>query len=95
MRSKPFLMPCLLIAAVLLLAPGCGHRAVTQPVFPSAADLKVEPKPQLKPEDLASEAALDAHDISLEAWGERGWQAVGRICRWAKANGMAVDCEAS
>lgn len=92
MPWKPYRTKCLLIAAVLLLVPGCAHREPIPRVFPPAADLKVQPKPQLKPEDVASEAALDAHDIALEAWGEAGWRQVARICRWAKANGMTIDC---
>lgn len=51
-------------------------------IYPPAADLVVEPKPQLDPAALDSEAALDAHDIAIEMWGERGWAAVGRLCRW-------------
>ena len=82
----------LLLAAALLLAPGCAHRERISPLFPPASDLKVEPKPRLDPAALDSELALDAHDIALEAWGEAGWQAVARICRWAQANGMAVAC---
>jgi hypothetical protein len=48
----------------------------------------------LDPAALGSEAALDAHDIAIETWGERGWLAVGRLCRWAKANvaDLAVAC---
>lgn len=44
----------------------------------------------LKPQDLGSEAALDQHDIDLEAWGERGWAAVARICRWSVENGARL-----
>ena len=37
--------------------------------------------------------ASDAYNTDVESWGERGWLAVGRICRWAKANGAtALDC---
>ncbi|WP_288759418.1 hypothetical protein, partial [uncultured Brevundimonas sp.] len=56
--------------------------------FPPAADLQVEPKPVLTPEAVTSEAALDAHDIALEAWGERGWATVARLCRYFDATGM-------
>lgn len=57
-------------------------------IYPPAADLVVEPKPQLDPAALDSEAALDAHDIALEVWGERGWAAVSRLCRYFKEVGM-------
>lgn len=59
------------------------------PIFPPPADLRVEAKPRLDPAALDSEAALDAHDSAVEAWGERGWAAVTRLCRWAQANGAA------
>jgi len=46
-------------------------------------------------EALSSEAALDQHDIAIEAWGEDGWKAVARICRWSVANGLkGVVCPA-
>ncbi|MFN4287576.1 MAG: hypothetical protein ACK4E3_03665 [Brevundimonas sp.] len=54
--------------------------------------MRVEPKPRLDPAALDSEAALDAHEIALESWGERGWRTVARLCRWAAANGMSVEC---
>lgn len=92
MRSNRFLTACLIAAVSLSLAPGCAHRETTFQLYPSAADLKAEPKPRLKPEDLGSAAALDAHEIALEAWGERGWKAVARVCQWAKTNGMEVTC---
>ena len=92
MRSKTCLTRALLIAASLSLASGCADRVTIRPLYPPAADLAVEPKPRLDPEALDSEAALDAHDIALEAWGERGWAAVARLCRWAVRNGMAAEC---
>lgn len=90
MRLPTFLTTSLLLAVSLLGAPGCATRASTPPVFPPAADLRVKPKPQLAPEDLASEAALDRHEIALEAWGEEGWRQVARVCRWAVANGAEL-----
>ena len=94
MRSRTSLMPALLIAASLSLASGCASRERIRPLFPSAADLRVQPKPVLAVEALSSEAALDQHDIAIEGWGEDGWKAVGRICRWSVANGnkLPFDC---
>lgn len=66
-----------------------------RPIYPPSADLRVEAKPRLDPAALDSEAALDAHDSAVEAWGERGWAAVGRLCRWAADNGApGLDCPA-
>lgn len=93
MRSRHTLTRALLIAASLWLAPGCAGRERPTPIFPPAADLAVEVKPRLDPAAVDSEAALDAHDIALEAWGERGWAAVGRLCRYFERQGMpALDC---
>ena len=87
MRSIPSLMPVLLIGASLLLAPGCADRVQA---FPPSADLRPEPKPQLDPAAIESEAALDAHDIAIETWGERGWDALARVCQWAVDMGAEI-----
>lgn len=92
MLSRICLTLPLLIAASLWLAPGCAPKERISPLYPPASDLKVQPKPKLDPAALESEAALDAHDIALETWGEAGWQTVARICRWSAANGMKIDC---
>lgn len=64
-----------------------------RPIYPPSADLRVEPKPRLDPAAIDSEAALDAHDNAVEAWGERGWATVARLCRWAADNGApGLDC---
>jgi hypothetical protein len=63
-----------------------------QPIFPPSADLKAEAKPLAPPEIVTSAAAAAEHDIALESWGERGWATVARLCRWAKANGMEIEC---
>ena len=90
MRSTRFLMPVLALAASASLASGCASKGLA---FPPSADLKVEPKPQLAPEAVTSEAALDAHDIALETWGERGWASVARLCRFFDEMGMkGLDC---
>lgn len=94
MRFPRFLTPSLLIAASLSLASGCASREHVRVIYPPAADLVVEAKPVLDPAALDSEAALDAHDIALETWGERGWAAVARLCHWAVAAGakMPITC---
>lgn len=70
----------------------CGERVRIQPAFPPVADLVVEPKPVPPPEIVTSAQAAAEYDIAVEGWGERGWRAVGRLCRWAKEQGMSVDC---
>ena len=60
------------------------------PIFPSSADLKVEAQPQLALAALSSDGAMTAYDDAVLAWGQRGWAAVGRICRWAVATGAEL-----
>lgn len=61
--------------------------------FPSSADLAPEPKPLPGLDILTSEKAAADYDAAVEAWGTRGWQAVARICRWAKDNGaQGLNC---
>ena len=92
MRSLRFLMLPLALAAALSLVSGCASKAL---VYPPSADLTVEPKPQLSPEDVMSEAALDRHDIAIEARGDRLAAQVGRMCRFWKELGMkGLDCPA-
>lgn len=93
MPSCPSLMPALLIAASLSLPSGCASKERIRPLFPPAADRRVQPKPVLAIEGLSGEAVLDQHDIALETWGEAGWKAVAGICGWSVANGLnGVDC---
>jgi hypothetical protein len=82
----------LTLCAFSLAVSACGTKERIQPLFPPAADLKVDPKPVARPEIVTSAQAAAEYDIALESWGERGWRTVGRICRWAKANGMTIDC---
>jgi hypothetical protein len=76
------------VSSLLLVSACAARQTAIEPLLPPVADLRVESKPQLKPEDLQSEAALTAHDIALETWGERGWQQVARLCHWAQRNGL-------
>lgn len=63
-----------------------------QPIFPPPVDLIVEAKPVAGPEIVTDDHAAAAYSAAIEAWGERGWAAVGRLCRWAARNGMKVEC---
>ena len=62
------------------------------PLFPPSADLRVESKPVPPPDIVTDDAANARYSIAIEAWGERGWRTVARICRWAVANGAAATC---
>lgn len=90
MRSNPRPIRSLALAACAALACSCASREPRLTAYPPSADLRVEPKPLLAPGALASDNALAEHDAAVEAWGERGWAAVARICRWAQANGARL-----
>ncbi|WP_422057691.1 hypothetical protein [Sphingomonas sp.] len=63
-----------------------------KPLFPPRADLAVEPEP-VPGDDIVTDAKADErYRAEHEAWGRRGWASVARICRWAVANGAALDC---
>lgn len=95
MRFPPSRMPFLLIAASFAIVSGCSATGSTQAAFPSAADLAVKPRPVADPAGLTSEAALDASETELLLWGEEGWLAVGRLCRFYRGMGMkGLDCPA-
>lgn len=86
-----------LIAPFLVAASlsACGPQVRVQPIFPPPADLAVEPKPVPPAEIVTSAQVAAEYDIQLEGWGERGWRAVARICRWAKEQGaQSLNCPA-
>lgn len=75
-----------------IIVSGCDKQVTPRTALPPAADLTVEAKPP-PTVDILTDAAADArYNNAVEAWGERGWTAVARLCRWARANGAAVDC---
>lgn len=96
MRATASLTAALLLAVTLVGASSCASSPTPQPtlLLPDARDLRPEAKPRLDPAALGSEHALNEHDDQVEAWGERGWATVGRLCRWFVTNGaeLPFDC---
>lgn len=90
MRSSLRQIRSLALVACAVLACSCASREPRLNAYPPSADLRVEPKPRLAADALASDNALAEHDAAVEAWGERGWAAVGRLCRWAEATGAQL-----
>lgn len=62
------------------------------PIYPTSVDLKVEPKPVPGPEIVTSAQAAAEYDVEVEAWGERGWRQIARLCRYFKGHGMEIQC---
>lgn len=93
MRFLKSPMRALALAVSLVAVSSCASRERVSVIYPPSADLAVEAKPRLDAAALVSEAALDAHDSAVESWGERGWLAVGRLCRWSASMGAKdLDC---
>ena len=84
----------MLLAA--LAVSGCGPQIQLRPLFPPAADLAVEAKPVPPVEIVTSAQAGAEYSAHVEAWGERGWLTVARLCRYYKAQGMpGIVCPAA
>lgn len=52
----------------------------------------MEAKPIPPVDIVTSERAAEAHNAAVEAWGERGWLTVARLCRFFAGHGMEIDC---
>lgn len=86
---RSLLLP-LALAALLSPVSGCASRAL---VYPPAADLQVEPKPVLSSDAVTDDSVGIAHDIAIEARGDRLAAQVGRMCRFWQEMGMkGLDC---
>ena len=88
MPWRNFPMGRLLLVVSLAAVSSCAGPRSTLQSFPSASELQVEPRPVPTVDILTSEAAADDYQTAVETWGDRGWQAVNRLCIWAKASGM-------
>lgn len=84
--------PRRLLALALLLAPltACAGRNSIQvvPIGPPVADITTEIKPVMPDAAITDDSVNAKYNSDVEGWGDRGWAAVGRLCRWASANKM-------
>lgn len=60
--------------------------------FPPAQDLAVKTEPVLPVEAFEEPAVEDQWRDDVLIWGREGWRQVGRLCRYFKGRGMAVEC---
>ena len=83
-------LPLLLLP---LIASACATQASR---FPPRADIEAatEAKPAPTAEIVTSSQASDRYNVEVESWGDRVSAAGGRLCRYFKRTGMAVDCPA-
>ena len=79
-------LPMMLLAAWAV--QGCGPQIQLRPLYPPASELAVEPKPVPSADIVTSAVAGAEYSARVEAWGERGWLTVARLCRYYKGQGM-------
>lgn len=93
MQRKAFPTLVLMIALSGAAASSCANRVTTYQAFPSAVDVQPGVKPKLTLDALTSEAAGEAHDNAVEAFGDAEWRARARVCRFLVKMGMkGVTC---
>lgn len=63
--------------------------------MPPAADLQVQPEPDLPAEALTDPELEQAWNDEVLIWGRDGWHQVARLCRFFKGHGMAIACPPS
>lgn len=80
----------LIIASCAVAVASCETPGA---IFPPAEDLRVKEKPVPPDDVLTSRIAGEQHDNAVEAWGEEGWAAVGRACRFWRAQKMPLPFE--
>jgi len=90
MKRKPFLTALLMIASCAVAVASCATPAA---IRPPVEDLRVQPKPRPSEDVLTSRIAGERHDNAVEAWGEAGWAAVARSCRFWRDQGLALPFE--
>ena len=92
MRSNPRLpaKPALPLALSIAVA-GCSNTPAR--IGPPVADLTVQPKPAMPIEAITDDRAAADYGSAIETWGDQGWSAVARLCRWAERNKLPhPDC---
>lgn len=94
MPMKTSLTAALLIALSAAGVSSCASKAVTHQEFPNASEVLPPPKPRLSIDALTSEAAGEAHDDAVEAWGDTMALQIARNCRFLAKLGMKVSCPA-
>lgn len=93
MRTRTSLTAALLIGLSAAGVSSCANKVTTHQEFPSASDVQPGPKPRLTLEALSSEAAGEARDDAVEAWGDSEWLGRARVCRFLVKMGMkGVTC---
>ncbi len=96
MRLRTFLAPALLLASASTLATSCGQPEPIRLSSPAPSAFKQEPKPKLDPNVVINddEEGFRQHQRNKDEWGERGWQALNRVCLWLGDQGAAgLPCE--
>jgi hypothetical protein len=90
MRRLTFLTQALLIASASTLAASCGAPEPIRLSSPAPAAFRQEPRPALDPQVVINddEEGFRRFQRDKDEWGERGWQALNRVCLWFEDQGV-------
>lgn len=86
----------LLPASALMLAFSCGDKPSLKLSSPAPAAFQKEPRPTLDPQVVIAddEEGLRQHQRDKDEWGQRGWDALDRVCLWFVDQGVTgLPCE--
>jgi hypothetical protein len=78
-----------------MLAASCATKEPIRLSSPAPAAFEQEAKPKLDPNVVINndEEGLRRHQEDKDEWGQRGWNALNRVCLWFQDQGVkALPC---
>ncbi len=98
MRLPTSLRAALLIASGSTLVASCATTAPIRLSSPAPAAFQQEPRPKLNPQVVIDndEEGFRQHQRDKDEWGQRGWDALNRVCQWFDDQGVkGLPCTTS
>lgn len=89
-QKHPIAFPTLLLS--LLVVSACASRGSGLQTYPPVELLGSIPKPVPTIDTVTSAQAAAEYNISVETWGQAGWDRVKAVCVWARERGMEIEC---
>jgi hypothetical protein len=81
-----------MLAVIIIAVSGCSSRRAPLAILhPPAEDLRCPDEPTAPAEDADEQTGL-AFDAAVRSAGQSCRDALGRVCRWHRGNGMDVTC---
>jgi hypothetical protein len=90
MRLPISLGAALALASASMLVASCGHKEPIRLSSPAPAAFEQEPRPKLNPQVVIDddEEGFRQHQRDKDEWGQRGWDALNRVCLWFEDQGV-------